>query len=154
MTQLTVGTFLRWTDPDPVQKPLGVVIQNPAGNDDTVYVLMADREGNTDVEVFIARPDATGVDAAALVLEAMEPVIEADAELMALLRTLGPTGGTSALTSMAATPSGSTPIACCAATPTHEPPAAISRTALAVIRIGGKELLAHPMRGTLRPTST
>jgi hypothetical protein len=37
-------------------------------------MLMADRQGNTDLEIFVARPEATGVDAATLVLESMEVV--------------------------------------------------------------------------------
>lgn len=91
MSELTEGTFLRWIDPQPGQKPLGVVITPPSGGDETtIYVLMADRDGTTDVEVFLGRPDATGVSASDFVLESMEVVEDGDPELKALLGQIGP----------------------------------------------------------------
>jgi hypothetical protein len=91
MGDLPAGIFLRWIEPQPGQKPLGIVISSPVTEDDqTIYVLMADRQGNTDLEVFVARPEATGVDASTLVLESMEVVEDRDRELMALLRQVGP----------------------------------------------------------------
>jgi hypothetical protein len=91
MRELTEGTFLRWIDPEPGQKPLGVVLASPPnGHEDTIYVLMADHQGNTDLEVFVARPEATGFDASNLVQRSMEIVEGGDPELIALLRELGP----------------------------------------------------------------
>lgn len=91
MSKLTEGTFVRWIDPDPGQKPLGIVLSSPADeNADVIYVLMADHQGNTDLEVFVPRSEATGTDASDLALQSMELVDDGDPELMALLRKLGP----------------------------------------------------------------
>jgi hypothetical protein len=70
--EVAEGTFLAWIDPGPNAKPLGMVV--PAVSDDMVSVLMADEQGNTDLEVFVARPQETGVTAPALVRESMRVV--------------------------------------------------------------------------------
>jgi hypothetical protein len=49
-------------------------------------VLMADRAGNTDVEVFVARLEATDVPAPDLALESLEIVADPDPDLATLLR--------------------------------------------------------------------
>ena len=67
MTERTAGTFVCWRDSKPGAKPLGLVL-TPL-TDATGYVLMADFDGNTDLELFVARPEATGVDAAGLIRE-------------------------------------------------------------------------------------
>ena len=91
MDSLPAGTLVRWIDPAPGQKPLGIVIAPPAdGGRDIAYVLMADRQGNTDLEVFVGRPDATSFSVGELVLESMEIVENGDPELVTLLATLGP----------------------------------------------------------------
>lgn len=91
MRQLTEGTFLRWIDPEPGQKPLGIVLSSPVSDPaDVIHVLMADHQGNTDLEVFIARREATGFDASNLVQQSMEIVEDGDPDLMAMLRELGP----------------------------------------------------------------
>jgi hypothetical protein len=88
---LSEGTFLRWIDQEPGQKPLGIVLSPPTNADeDIVYVLMADQKGNTDVEVFVAREEDTGFDASNLVQQSMEIVEDGDPEVMGLLSTLGP----------------------------------------------------------------
>jgi hypothetical protein len=88
MRTLTEGTFLRWIDPRPDAKPLGIVL-SPV-SEDVILVLMADREGNTDVEVYVARQEATGVGASELVQESLEAVEDGDPELMTMLRELAP----------------------------------------------------------------
>lgn len=88
MSELNEGTLLRWIDQAPDAMPLGIVIA-PV-NEETIYVLMADHQGNTDLELFIARPEDTGVGASKLVQESMEVVEQGDPELMFLLRELGP----------------------------------------------------------------
>lgn len=91
MSTLTEGTFLRWIDQAPDDKPLGIVVPPPSDEaEDIIYVLMADHQGNTDVEVFVAREEATGRDASTLVRESMEVVEEGDPELTGFLRTFGP----------------------------------------------------------------
>lgn len=91
LDELASGTLLRWIDPQPGQKPLGIVIAPPGGaQKDAVYVLMADDDGTTDVEVFIARPEATGFDVANLIQQSMEVVDDPDPELAGLLRMLAP----------------------------------------------------------------
>jgi hypothetical protein len=86
MRTLTEGTYLRWIDPEPDSKALGIVL-SPV-SEDLVYVLMADREGNTDIEVYVARPEATGRGASELVQESLEVVEDGDPDLMGLLRAL------------------------------------------------------------------
>jgi hypothetical protein len=91
MNKLTEGTFLRWIDQSPDDKPLGIVISPPGGETgDSIYVLMADSQANTDLEVFVAGEAATGRDASTLVQESMEVVEAGDPELMGFLRTAGP----------------------------------------------------------------
>jgi hypothetical protein len=91
MSELIEGTLLRWRNPQPGQKPLGIVIAPPLGSDtEMAYVLMADHQANMDVEVFIARPEATGVGIADFVLERMEVVEDPDPALAQLLGTFGP----------------------------------------------------------------
>jgi hypothetical protein len=85
MGELTEGTFMHWIDRRPGQKPLGIVL-SPVSQD-TIYVLMADQQGGLDVEVFVARPADTGVDASQLAQESMEIVEDGDPKLMSLLRT-------------------------------------------------------------------
>jgi hypothetical protein len=86
---LSEGTLLRWIDPAPGAKPLGIVIAPLS--DVTACVLMADEEPAFDLEVFAARPEATGVDAAGLVLERMEPTSGEELPAVAeLLRVFGP----------------------------------------------------------------
>jgi hypothetical protein len=82
--ELHPGTFVRWIDPARRTKPLGIVLA-PVG-EDMVYVLMGDAAGNTDVEVFVARVEATGVPAQELALESVEIVADPDRDLAALLR--------------------------------------------------------------------
>jgi hypothetical protein len=76
---LTPAAFVRWIDPTRRTKPLGIVLA-PVSKD-IVYVLMADRAGNTDVEVFVARLEATGVPATDLALESLEIVADPEPEL-------------------------------------------------------------------------
>jgi hypothetical protein len=91
MDELPAGTLLRWIDPAPDQKPLGIVVTPPEGAPkDIAFVLMADSDGNTDVEVFVARPEDTGVSVGELVLENMEIADDGDPELRNLLAVLGP----------------------------------------------------------------
>jgi hypothetical protein len=88
MTELSPGMFVRWIDPARRTKPIGIVLAPVTP--DMVSVLMADWEGNTDVEVFVARREATGVDAPAMVLESVEIVEDGDAELTEFLRQEAP----------------------------------------------------------------
>jgi hypothetical protein len=91
MDELSAGTLVRWIDPAPDQKPLGIVVAPPGSEDtDTAYVLMADLDGNTDLEVFVGRPESTGRSVDELILESMEIVRDGDPELVALLSTFGP----------------------------------------------------------------
>lgn len=86
---LAEGTLLRWIDPAPGAKPLGIVI-SPL-SDDTAIVLMADEQPAFDLEVFVARPEETGVGAPGLVLERMEPTSGEELPAVAeLLRVFGP----------------------------------------------------------------
>ena len=86
---LAEGTLLRWIDPAPGAKPLGIVIAPLSA--ETACVLMADREPSFDVEVFVARPDATGIEASALVLERMEPTDGTEhPDVAYLLQVFGP----------------------------------------------------------------
>lgn len=74
----------------PDQKPLGILISPPLGGaDDVAYVLMADHDGSTDLEVFVGRGPSAG-NALSLVAEAMEAVDAGDPDLTALLGQLGP----------------------------------------------------------------
>jgi hypothetical protein len=59
--ELPAGILVRWIDPARRTKPLGIVLA-PVSKD-MVYVLIADRARHTDVEVFVARMEATGVPA-------------------------------------------------------------------------------------------
>ena len=86
--ELAAGALVRWIDPARRIKPLGIVLA-PV-NEDLICVLMADRHGNTDVEAFVARRDATGVPASQMVLESLEIVADADSELVAVLRGRAP----------------------------------------------------------------
>lgn len=88
MRELTEGTFLRWIDPEPDSKPLGIVISPLI--EDVIQVLMVDHQGHADLEVFAARREATGVGASELVQESMEVAENGDPELVALLSQLGP----------------------------------------------------------------
>jgi len=88
VTDVSPGTFVRWIEPARRAKPLGIVLVPVTP--DMIYVLMADRDGNTDVEVFVARREATGVDASAMVLESLEVVEDGDPELMGFLRREAP----------------------------------------------------------------
>lgn len=90
MGSLAEGTLPRWIDPTPESKLLGIVIARPGGEDQVIYLLMADHDGNMDVEVFVAREEAAGLNAGNLVRQSMEVVEEGDPELVALLRALGP----------------------------------------------------------------
>jgi hypothetical protein len=83
---LTPGTFLRWKDQEPGAKPLGIVLAPVS--EDMIQVLMADHQGNTDVEVFVARREDTGVGASQLVQESLEIVDDGDPKLMTSLREL------------------------------------------------------------------
>jgi hypothetical protein len=79
MVEVGEGTLVRWIDPTPGQKPLGIVLPTPdQGTPNTIYVLMTDRQPSFDVEVFVARPDATGYDAANVLQQSMEVVEEGD----------------------------------------------------------------------------
>jgi hypothetical protein len=86
--ELSAGTFVRWIEPARRTKPLGIVLAPVTP--DMIYVLMADREGKTDVEAFVARREATGVDASAMVLESLETVEDGDPELTTFLRRAAP----------------------------------------------------------------
>jgi hypothetical protein len=90
LNMLTPGTFVRWIDPEPGSKPLGIVLSSPSPEEDVIYVLMIDHQGATDLEVFVARREATGFDASNLVQQSMEVVESGDPELMSALRRLGP----------------------------------------------------------------
>lgn len=81
--QLSEGTFLTWLDAGAHDRRLGVVV--PPITDEMVYVLVADEQGNTDVEVFVARPEATGVSASELVKEQMRVVDPPEDSLTDLL---------------------------------------------------------------------
>ena len=74
MSEIRPGVFVRWRDPAPGAKPLGVVLE-PLTRE-LGYVLVADPEGDTDLEVFAARFEATGIDAASLIAEHFEPAVD------------------------------------------------------------------------------
>ena len=91
MTQLTAGTLLQWIDPEPGSKPIGIVLAPPTTSDeDMIFVLIIDHQGAPDVEVFVGRCEATGSDAANLVLQSMEVAEDGDPELIGALRMMGP----------------------------------------------------------------
>ncbi|MGH2960608.1 MAG: hypothetical protein ACRDL3_00205 [Solirubrobacterales bacterium] len=59
-------------------------------SEDLIYVLMANHEEDTDIEVFLARPEATGVPASEMLLESLEIVTDGDPDLVAFLRDEAP----------------------------------------------------------------
>ncbi len=83
MSELAPGTLMQWRDPAPDAKPLGIVLEPVT--EDLVTVLMTDRDGNVDQELFAARLEATGVNASEMVMQSMEVVDEPDPELAARL---------------------------------------------------------------------
>jgi hypothetical protein len=78
---LREGTFLRWSDRG--GGALGIVV--PPVTDEMVRVLLTDSEGNTGLEVFVGRPDATGVKASQFALEQMEIIDNPGGDLADLL---------------------------------------------------------------------
>ena len=89
---LPEGTLLRWIDPEPGRYPLGIVISAPSDGavSDAIYVLTANSDGDTSLELSVGRPEATGRSTADLVLDGMEVAERPDPAVAAHLQLLGP----------------------------------------------------------------
>jgi len=86
--RLEEGAILRRCDREPSDLRLGIVIAPLS--DEMIYVLTADLAPAFDVEVFVARADATGRDAHELALETMEPASDGHPGVVSILRSSGP----------------------------------------------------------------